>query len=168
MRTHASNRSKLRQAASPQNISQRPGKDCRFSERTLGESQWPKGCSNCEAQANNVSVGSSQNRCGSTGTVGKGQAAEGSRLTNALWFLNQRPTVAEGPVFTSNNSVPLPQQLPAHLKIRSTAVIDPNSTTIEPPAATLATRRVAVLLNQLHSTPRVGLAIVPVHIIRGA
>jgi hypothetical protein len=48
----------------------------------MGKSQGTaEGRSNCEAQANYVRIGSSQDCCGSTGEVGKDQATEESRLT---------------------------------------------------------------------------------------
>ena len=58
----------------------------------MGKSQPAEGCSNREArQTNDVSIGSSQDRSGSTGEVGEGQAGEESGLKQrkAVRFLNK-------------------------------------------------------------------------------
>jgi hypothetical protein len=58
--------------------------------------------------------------------------------------------------------------LAANLKISSAAAIYPNSTIINTPTATLLACGVAVLFYHLHSTARVSLAIMPLHVIRRA
>ena len=71
-----------RNQSTREDFSQRTRPDRGRSESAMGKSQRAEeGRSNCEAQTNDVSVGSSQDCCGSTGEVGKGQVAEESCLT---------------------------------------------------------------------------------------
>jgi hypothetical protein len=80
-----------------EDIGQRPGQHCRRPESTLGEGE---GHSRSSKETNDASLGSAQNRSGSTGKMGQAQASEKSRLkkTKAVHFLNKQITATTGPV----------------------------------------------------------------------